>query len=146
MMEQADVTRTGGRTQLALSRMILHEGRTSGAGRPSRRLRQRRGKTPRQLGERTMHTSNAATMAGIVMALVLTVAAATSHLRTVISTELDDATAATAASLDAAVAIVRLEIRAGRQRADRRMAEIRRVIPGPDDEDDDGATPGAARH
>ena len=89
-------------------------------------------------------TSNAVAITGIILTIVLAVGTATWNLRGFITSEIEDATAATNARLEsrlnAAIADIRQEIRASRESADRQMTEIRQFIfdlYGNDDEDED---------
>ena len=95
-------------------------------------------------GKVIVFTSNAVAITGIILTIVLAVGTATWNLRGFITSEIEDATAATNARLEsrlnAAVADIRQEIRASRESADRQMAEIRQFIfdlYGNDDEDED---------
>ena len=91
-------------------------------------------------GKAVLSTHNVVAIAGI--AIVVALCAATWNLRGFITSELDEATAATNQRLEAAVAAFREENRATRETVDRHMAEIRRFIfeldreDGDDDEDD----------
>ena len=104
-------------------------------------------KTAMTTGKVIVFTSNAVAITGIILTIVLAVGTATWNLRGFITSEIEDATAATNARLEsrlnAAIADIRQEIRAGRDSADRQMAEIRQFIfdlYGQDDENGDDAS------
>ena len=73
-------------------------------------------------------TSNGVTIAGFALAILLGVGAATWNLRGFITSEIEDATAATNTRLESATADIRQEIQASRESSNRQMAEIRRFI------------------
>ena len=79
-------------------------------------------------GKAIVLTSNVVTIAGFALAILLAVGGATWNLRGFITSEIEDATAATNGRLESAIADIREEIRAGRESSDRQMAEIRRFI------------------
>ena len=90
-------------------------------------------------GKMIIHTSNAVSIVGIILTIVLAVGGATWNLRGFITSQIEDATAATNARLETAIADIRQEIRSGRESTDRQMAEIRGFIfnlYGEDNEDD----------
>ena len=90
-------------------------------------------------GKLIMHTTNAVSIVGIILTIVLAIGGATWNLRGFIRSQIEDATAATNARLETAIADIRQEIRIGRESADRQMAEIREFIfdlYGEDDKDD----------
>ena len=90
-------------------------------------------------GKMIMHTSNAVSIVGIILTIVLAVGGATWNLRGFITSQIEDATAATNARIETAIADIRQEIRSGRESTDRQMAEIRGFIfdlYGEDNEDD----------
>ena len=90
-------------------------------------------------GKAIVLTSNVATIAGFVLTLLLVVGGAMWNLRGFITSEIEEATAATNARLEAAIADIRQEFRAGRESTERQMAEIRQFIFDlyDDSEDDD---------
>ena len=106
-------------------------------------------KTATATGKAIVFTSNVVTIAGFALSILLVVGGATWNLRGFITSEIEAATVAANAlesaiedtndRLDAAVADIRQEIRAGRESRDRQMAEIRQFIFDLyDEEDDDG--------
>ena len=62
-------------------------------------------------GKTIVHTSNLVTIAGFALAILLAVVASTWNLRGFIASEIENATTATSARLESAVADIRQEIR-----------------------------------
>ena len=94
-------------------------------------------------GKAIVLTSNVATIAGFGLTLVVVIGGAMWNLRGFITSEIEEATAATNARLEAAIADIRQEIRAGRESTERQMAEIRQFIfdlyDDSEDDDDDAS-------
>lgn len=91
-------------------------------------------------GKAIVLTSNVVTIAGFALAILLAVGGATWNLRGFITSEIEDATAATNERLENAITDIRREIQAGRESSDRQMVEIRRFIfelYSDDEEDND---------
>ena len=79
-------------------------------------------------GNKVVFTSDVATIAGFMLAILLAVGAATWNLRGFITSEIGDAMAAMNGRLESATADIRQDIRTGRESSDRQTAEIRRFI------------------
>ena len=93
-------------------------------------------------GKGIVFKSNAVTIVGFGLTLLLVVGAAMWNLRGFVSSEIEKATTATNARLEAATAEIRQEIRAGRESAERQMAEIGQLIfdlYADEDEDDENS-------
>ena len=93
-------------------------------------------------GKAIVFKSNAVTIVGFGLTLLLVVGGAMSNLRGFISSEIEKATTATNAHLEAATAEIRQEIRAGRESTERQMAEIGQLIfdlYADEDEDDENS-------
>ena len=79
-------------------------------------------------GKAIVLTNNVVTITGFALTLLLVGGGAMWNLRGFITSEIERATATTNARLEAAIADIRQEIRAGRESTDRQMAEIRQFI------------------
>lgn len=106
-------------------------------------------RTAMATGKAIVLTNNVVTIAGFALTLLLVGGGAMWNLRGFITSEIERATATTNARLEAAIADIRQEIRAGRESTDRQMAEIRQFIfdlysdddPEAEDDGDDADSP-----
>ena len=75
-----------------------------------------------------MQTGNAVTATALMLAIVLSVGGATTHLRGVIRGELEKSNYTTNIRIEHEVAQIREELRTGRENTEREMNAIRRVV------------------